>query len=135
LFYYYFCLCCSSDTKSKLIFQGNGHITIQICLHGEPIKNSPLTVQVGEKQKYAARQTAVPTPKPQPQSQPQQQHYQQPQQQARPSQQPSRQQDNYPSGLDDILDSYTSNSQHQTNNNVEVTTDDLNALLDELGGY
>jgi len=105
----------------------DGHITVQICLHGEPIKNSPLTVQVGEKQKYTARQTAVPAPRPQ-----------QPQQQQRPvAQQPARtQQQQYPTGLDDILDSYTANSQHtHQSNNVEVTTDDLNALLDELGGY
>jgi len=109
----------------------NGHITLQICLHGEPIRNSPLTVQVGEKAKYQARQTAVSQPKPtqqQPPKQPQQQ-----QQQA--SKQPARQstKQDYPTGLDDLLDSYTGNN--NKNSNVEVTNDDLNALLDELGGY
>jgi len=94
----------------------NGFVTIQICLHGEPIRNSPLTVQVGEKTKYSTRQTAVPEPKPKPTAQqnpPRQQSqvYQQPQQ--------HHQQQRY----------------EDYGNKTEVTNDDLNALLDELGGY
>jgi len=120
----------------------NGHVTIQICLHGEPIKNSPLTIQVGDKQKYSTRQVAQPAPKPQPTQQqqpPRQQPSQVHQQPPRQSQQPTqpvvaqRNTKTYDRGIDDILDSYNPNS--NSSNNVEVTNDDLNALLDELGGY
>jgi len=113
----------------------NGHITIQICLHGEPIRNSPITVQVGEKAKYQTRQTAVSQPKPTPQQQqPQKQQQSQPpkQQQQPPRAQSTKQQD---TTLDELLDSYTGNNNKNNNTNVEVTNDDLNALLDELGGY
>jgi len=136
----YFCEC---------VPHSNGHITVQITLHGEPIKNSPLTVQVGEKQKYSMRQTATaaqpsktqPQSQPQPQQQPQAARQTQAQsskpQQAQPqqTQQQQRKTANYPTGLDDLLDSYTPNSAKTNNSSVEVTNDDLNALLNELGGY
>jgi hypothetical protein len=90
---------------------------------------------VGDKPKYNSRQTAVPAPKPQ-QQQPQPvTHQQQQRATAQPARQPAQHQEAYPSGLDDILDSYTASNKPAQANNVEVTNDDLNALLDELGGY
>jgi len=109
------------------------HVTIQICLHGEPIKNSPLTVQVGERQRYQTKQTSQPPPKPIQQNvrAPTPQTYQPPQ----PTKQAAKQ--DYPTGLDDILNSYDNHpTPHNAGNaNLEVTNDDLNALLDELGGF
>lgn len=37
---------------------GRGYITIQIMLHGQPIKNSPVTVQVGEKEPHYVKQVS-----------------------------------------------------------------------------
>lgn len=37
---------------------GNGYITIQIMLHGQPIKGSPVTVQVGQKQPHYVKQVS-----------------------------------------------------------------------------
>jgi len=38
----------------------NGHITVQITLHGQPIQNSPVTVEVGQKTAQYVRQEATP---------------------------------------------------------------------------
>jgi len=156
----YYVECCPHSNGS--------HVTVQICLHGEPIKNSPLTVQVGEKQKYQTKQTAQPTPKPQAttyhaqpvQSKPVQQTYQPPPQQqpvhhqsvhhqSTSSYQPAPQRQSYTQQPQQAVTSYnTSPKMDDTfnlntydaygnvgGNNLEVTNDDLNALLDELGGF
>jgi len=34
--------------KFQCVPQSNGHLTVQISLHGQPIKDSPVTVKVGE---------------------------------------------------------------------------------------
>jgi len=98
----YFCQCVPHSV---------GHVTIQITLHGEPIRNSPLTIQVGEKQKYGIRQVSAPQSNNKP----------------APIQQAPRQQQPEPMRGNDNVRGST--------RNVEVTNDDLNALLDELGGF
>jgi len=89
----------------------NGFMTIQITLHGEPIRNSPLTVQVGDKVKFQQRQTATATQKP-------------------TLQQPSKQPQNRTQPKND-----THHGNNAKNKNTDVTNDDLSSILDELGGY
>jgi len=45
--------------RFQCVPQSHGHITIQLTLHGQPIKNSPVTVQVGERQPMKIRQEST----------------------------------------------------------------------------
>jgi hypothetical protein len=45
--------------RFQCVPQSHGHITIQLTLHGQPIKNSPVTVQVGEKAPMKIRQEST----------------------------------------------------------------------------
>jgi len=45
--------------RFQCIPQSHGHITIQLTLHGQPIKNSPVTVQVGDRQPMKIRQEST----------------------------------------------------------------------------
>jgi len=113
--------------------QSNGYITLSILLHGQPIKGSPITVQVGQKQPMYVKQqsrgvdekaiagipstthtTHIPSPVPPPQHA---------QVVTRVAAAPAV---NINLSLDTGYEARESNTQ--------VSNDDLNALLDELGG-
>jgi len=113
--------------RFQCVPQSHGHITIQLTLHGQPIRNSPVTVQVGEKQQVKIKQessqvetisdTRTPLQK--------QQEYDY---------------DPYDGGNDN--NNNNNNESYQENNyrprtesaHADVSNDDLNRLLDELGG-
>jgi len=130
--------------RFQCVPQSHGHITIQLTLHGQPIRNSPVTAQVGEKQQVKIKQesshvetisdTRTPlqkqqeydydpdygsddyTPPHQQQPHQQQQHHQQQQQHHQQHQQ------------------HHGNYNPRESTNADVSNDDLNRLLDELGG-
>jgi len=126
--------------RFQCVPQAHGHVTIQLTLHGQPIRNSPVTVQVGEKQQVKIKQesshvetisdTRTPLQK--------QQEYDY---------------DPYDGGNDDHHhkndhhndhnDHNDHHNDHHNNDNkyhqresthADVSNDDLNRLLDELGG-
>jgi len=45
--------------RFQCVPQCHGHITVQLTLHGQPIKNSPVTVQVGDKQATKIKQEST----------------------------------------------------------------------------
>jgi len=45
--------------RFQCVPQTEGHITIQLTLHGQPIKSSPVTVQVGERKPIKIRQEST----------------------------------------------------------------------------
>jgi len=125
--------------------QSNGYITLQIMLHGQPIKGSPVTVQVGQKQPMYVKQqsrgvdeksiagipttTVVSVPVPQ-----------QSQVVSRVAAAPASSV-NKPTVVHAVAsaasDSYygePSGYQPRDSSASSVSNDDLNALLDELGG-
>jgi len=111
--------------RFQCVPQSHGHVTIQLTLHGQPIRNSPVTVQVGEKQQVKIKQesshvetisdTRTPLQK--------QQEYDY---------------DPYDGGNNDNETTYQENNYDRRprteSAHADVSNDDLNRLLDELGG-
>jgi len=128
--------------RFQCIPQSVGHCTIQIMLHEQPIKNSPVQFKVGVEQKAYIRQTVGVTPAVRtapPAAKPQTAAVSRPAapQQAQTAhttnpdgyeQQPQYAQAGYAYG-----DDYDEPEEFAPANN-NVTNDDLNRLLDELGG-
>jgi hypothetical protein len=107
--------------RFQCVPQCAGHITIQLTLHGQPIKNSPITVQVGERQQIKIKQESshvetISDTRPQHQKQQESYDY-----------------DPYEGGNheDEPNNNYQPRESHS---NADVSNDDLNRLLDELGG-
>jgi len=105
--------------RFQCVPQSHGHVTIQLTLHGQPIKNSPVTVQVGEKQQVKIKQESshvetISDTRP-PQQKQQEYDY-----------------DPYEGGNDEP--GYQENYQPRESAHQDVSNDDLNRLLDELGG-
>lgn len=163
--------------KFTCVPQGNGFITVQISLHGQPIKSSPVTVQVGEKKEFRVKQQsrgveskdidaprrpmpAQSTPMPAPlqaktvsvpassgtrpsvvatpaAAAPPRSSYARPD----PAYAPPPSNDDlegfeeYAEGEDqEYADEYYDDYQYEPRQSAPVSNDDLNALLDELGG-
>jgi hypothetical protein len=110
--------------------QSQGYITLQIMLHGQPIKGSPVTVQVGQKQPLYVKQqsrgveekqiSGIPSTHHAPAVVPQQASVV-----TRVAAAPAASVNRVQAAVD-----------HYDNHETEssVSNDDLNALLDELGG-
>jgi len=106
--------------RFQCVPQAHGHVTIQLTLHGQPIKNSPVTIQVGEKQPVKIKQESshVETIS-----------------DTRPAHQ--KQQESYdyePYDANDDFGNQNNNYQQRESAHADVSNDDLNRLLDELGG-
>jgi len=103
--------------RFQCVPQAHGHVTIQITLHGQPIKNSPVTVQVGDKQPIKIKQESsqVETIS-----------------DTRPAHQKQQEYDYdpYEGGNDD----FGHQNYHPRESHADVSNEDLNRLLDELGG-
>jgi len=104
--------------RFQCVPQAHGHVTIQITLHGQPIKNSPVTVSVGDKQPIKIKQQSsnVETIS-----------------DTRPAHQKQQEYDYdpYEGGNED----YGNNQNYQPReSHADVSNEDLNRLLDELGG-
>jgi hypothetical protein len=104
--------------RFQCVPQAHGHVTIQITLHGQPIKNSPVTVQVGDKQPIKIKQESshVETIS-----------------DTRPAHQKQQEYDYdpYEGGNDDYGHQQ---NYHPRESHADVSNEDLNRLLDELGG-
>jgi hypothetical protein len=105
--------------RFQCVPQCHGHITIQLTLHGQPIKNSPITVQVGERQQVKIKQESnhietISDTRPQHQKQQESYDY-----------------DPYEGGNHD---DEPNNNYHPRESTADVSNDDLNPLLDEIGG-
>jgi len=127
--------------------QSNGYITLQITLHGQPIKGSPVTVQVGQKQPMYVKQqsrgvdekaisgvsNSYNTPAvPQTQAQVVTRVSAAPAQAVNRPAAPVVQATFSAPASDDFYGQPTGYAPRQSN--AMVSNDDLNALLDELGG-
>jgi len=107
--------------RFQCVPQSHGHVTIQLTLHGQPIKNSPVTVQIGEKQAVKIKQESshvetISDTRPPLQKQ-QEYDY-----------------DPYEGGNDDTNYADTNYQPRESVSHQDVSNDDLNRLLDELGG-
>jgi len=107
--------------RFQCIPQAHGHITIQLTLHGQPIKNSPVTVQVGDKPQMKIRQESshVETIS-----------------DTRPPRQ-IQDEDEYGGGNgyeEQDNNQYGGAGFQNPRDSADVSNEDLNRLLDELGG-
>jgi hypothetical protein len=105
--------------RFQCVPQAHGHVTIQLTLHGQPIKNSPVTIQVGEKQPVKIKQESshVETIS-----------------DTRPAHQKQQEYDYEPYDANDDNNYGNQNYQPRESAHADVSNDDLNRLLDELGG-
>jgi hypothetical protein len=121
--------------RFQCVPQAHGHITIQITLHGQPILNSPVTVQVGDRQQIKIKQESshvetISDTRPQHQKQQEaydydayeghEDNYNEPQHHNQHQHQHQHQNQQH--------------SYHPRESHADVSNDDLNRLLDELGG-
>jgi hypothetical protein len=103
--------------RFQCVPQSHGHITIQLTLHGQPIKNSPVTVQVGDKQPLKIKQESS--------------HVETISDTRTPHQ--LQQEYDYEPYEGNNDDNYNEPYQPRESH-ADVSNEDLNRLLDELGG-
>jgi len=102
--------------RFQCVPQSHGHVTVQLTLHGQPIKNSPVTIQVGEKQPVKIKQESS--------------HVE-----TISDTRPAHQKQEYDyEPYDANNDDYGNQNYKRESANADVSNDDLNRLLDELGG-
>jgi hypothetical protein len=108
--------------RFQCVPQAHGHVTIQITLHGQPIKNSPVTVSVGDKTPIKIKQESSNV---------------EVISDTRPAHQKQQEYDYDPYDGGNDNDNYSGGGHqnyHPRESHADVSNEDLNRLLDELGG-